>query len=248
MEKCKSCGERRVGEYCYSCGQRYFEYHDFSRVRSYLVSALALEQGLIKTTVDLLTNSKSFFQRYLGGITKIYTNPIAYLAAVMVWVLLVERWSDFNQEIGVSDGTLNLILYVISTLMIFSIAIVQKWFFRSRQLRFLERLIIAIYVVSGTFIFGTLTELLNILGLEITHGDLLLFDDEKWKYYVATFLLPIAYLLGPYYGSSLGSWVKTASVILLALALAFTFLLFIIFVGDALFGEMFFEYFDQIFA
>lgn len=78
---CMNCGVSRVGVYCHGCGQ----YHLAggmtiqSLVIEFLQRKLSIENGMLRTFIDLTVRPGSMIRAYVRGKRQTYTNPVGYL-------------------------------------------------------------------------------------------------------------------------------------------------------------------------
>jgi len=144
---CKNCNRSFTGKYCYNCGQKYIEKITFKSLFSKVFEIFELESGFILTLLTVLCKPKIFFDEYLSGKTKPYTNPILFMITIMAFIAILLHL-HFKFVLGGDGFDSNLTLYAYFTPYILLHFILIKAFYPKRYKELLNYFIISIYSIS----------------------------------------------------------------------------------------------------
>ncbi|MDC1067839.1 DUF3667 domain-containing protein [Candidatus Kapabacteria bacterium] len=155
---CKNCHTEHTANFCPNCGQKTIDKHTFRSVFSGIMEVVELERGFFKTLWDILIRPSAFFEGYLSGKTKPYTNPI-------VFFIVLASFSTVLINLFIKADKSMEQYHIISMVIISDIILIAIGYTLSlsKKLRFTEYLIVMIYVVA-------LTNVINyIIGIEGAH-------------------------------------------------------------------------------
>ncbi len=103
MTQCPNCNQQVVEKwnFCKSCGQR-LELPSLKGLLQEIVEAFTFEKGYLKTTLHLLFLPRRFYDRFFGGQSAKYTNPIAFLLITSGLKIVQWSWIEWKYYGGVS--------------------------------------------------------------------------------------------------------------------------------------------------
>jgi len=178
---CLNCSTEISDQFCPHCGQK----KDVKRLTWHsLVHEVAhffshIEEGFIKTSVQLVYRPGSTIREYLEGKRKTYYKPVAlYLVWVTIFLItrnLISRWMHYeNKSVGnilfFNQETGNYFVQHrnIFELLLLPIMALFAWLIITRpKLNYIETLTMGIYIFSVIGMFNTLQIILNGLLLRI---------------------------------------------------------------------------------
>lgn len=94
---CANCHAPRTGEYCHACGQQFQEDRLTVRglVMDFIVCKLGLENGLLRTLVDLTLRPAAMIRGYVDGRRQPYVDPVTHVLLVASTYLMLQGvWID----------------------------------------------------------------------------------------------------------------------------------------------------------
>jgi len=97
---CMNCGVSRVGEYCHGCGQHHLSggLTIQGLVVEFLQRKLSIENGMLRTFIDLTVRPGAMIRAYVRGKRQTYTNPVGYLLiAAGLTALTLPLWRDMYE-------------------------------------------------------------------------------------------------------------------------------------------------------
>lgn len=105
---CVNCQAPRTGEYCFRCGQQFQE--DSLTVRGlvmeFVMCKLGLENGLLRTIVDLTLRPAAMIRGYVDGRRQPYVDPVGYVLLVASTYLMLQGvWIDTLAAGSRADAT-----------------------------------------------------------------------------------------------------------------------------------------------
>jgi len=178
---CLNCGTEISDQFCPHCGQK----KDVKRLTWHsLVHEVVhffshIEEGFIKTSVQLVYRPGSTIREYLEGKRKTYYKPVAlYLVWVTIFLItrsLVSRWMHYE---NISVG--NILFFDHETgnyfvqhrnifeLLLLPIMALFVWLIITRpKMNYIETLVLGIYIFSVIGMLNTLQIIINGLLLRI---------------------------------------------------------------------------------
>ncbi len=178
---CLNCGTEISDQFCPHCGQK----KDVKRLTWHsLVHEVAhffshIEEGFIKTSVQLVYRPGRTIREYLEGKRKTYYKPAAlYLVWVTIFLItrnLVSRWMHYEAQsidnfLFFSKETGNYFVQHrnIFELLLLPILTLFAWLIITRpKMNYIETLVLGIYIFSVIGMFNTLQIIINGLLLRI---------------------------------------------------------------------------------
>ena len=148
VERCPSCGAKRVGPYCTECGQRFLNgRHSLANLAGGIVERLAsLEHGLVHTLVRLVVDPGVVIGDYLAGRTVMYVHPFAYLIVGFGVFALTWSW------MGGGGGDME--RWLLGALVLFLAAASRLVFWRA-GMNYAEHLILNMFLYAQAVLFLT---------------------------------------------------------------------------------------------
>ncbi|MEM7354917.1 MAG: ankyrin repeat domain-containing protein [Acidobacteriota bacterium] len=105
-DRCLNCETPRHGEFCSGCGQRFLADRLTlgSLWRHGVRQLFNLDQGLLRTMREMLTDPGGVARRYIGGARRSYLNPFTYLVVCSAISLLLHRSAERFGSLDVHDA------------------------------------------------------------------------------------------------------------------------------------------------
>jgi hypothetical protein len=167
LKQCKNCDQVGEGEYCSACGQRHLEQLDFATMRAHVQEFFDLERGYLKVTVDLFRRPGELLRSYIGGATRRYANPVTFFLTTLTISMLVSYWSTkFQEGRGLEDVEVWQTKAIVIGL-VFTNAVLHRWFFRNPPYSFYERLAASAYAMAGYNIVSAVIDIVESLATEL---------------------------------------------------------------------------------
>lgn len=173
---CLNCGTKLQGEFCVQCGQPAStgRINFKETIDSFLSIAFAFK-GPLRTTIRLLvTNPGKLFREYIGGKRKTYYKPVAFFILVTAVYIILRALIDFDplegesvkndlKELNAISAKMGEVFRLMSVninnilfLLVFSIALVFKLFFRKKY-NLAEYTSIALFIAGIYTMVKTIT-------------------------------------------------------------------------------------------
>jgi len=176
ITNCLNCGTALQGNFCSQCGQASSTGRITFKetINNFLGIAFAFEGPLWLTIRLLITNPGKLFREYIAGKRKTYYKPVAFFILVTAVYLILRAWigfdplaeesvkNDLEDLVAISPrmGEIFRLMSVninnILFLLVFSIALVLKLFFRKKY-NLAEYTSIALFIVG----FYTLVKIIT---------------------------------------------------------------------------------------
>jgi hypothetical protein len=144
---CKNCYTEYQANFCPNCGQKTIEKHSFKNVFSGVLEIIELERGFFRTFWDIVRRPKEFFEGYLNGKTKPFTNPILFMfstqSILLFIIFIILSYNDYK------DPNNERVIYYIKffiEVIIFSLIFYKLSINKGQQ--YINGLIISIYFIS----------------------------------------------------------------------------------------------------
>lgn len=147
INTCKNCKSKFTGNYCYNCGQKYIEKISIKSLFSKVFEIFELESGFILTLLTIICKPRIFFDEYLSGKTKPYSNPIVFMITIMAFIAIMLHL-HFKYVLGGEGFDSNFTLYAYFTPYILLHFILIKAFYPKRYKELVNYFIISIYSIS----------------------------------------------------------------------------------------------------
>jgi hypothetical protein len=212
---CMNCGATRVGEYCHECGQHHLSTLTIQgMVLEFLQRKLSLENGMLRTFIDLTVRPGAMIRAYVRGKRQTYTNPVGYLLiSAGLTALALPLWEDrYTQSVaeGLDGGTATAMVQVslwmerhgaatVLLLCLFFVPLLRVLF--DEEIRTAESFVFAF------FAFGHIT-LWNLLLIPFA----MVFSEDPFAFVnnVGFFMLVgmLLYAAGGYFGTRFTTFLK----------------------------------------
>lgn len=114
---------------------------------SSVVGVLGLEKGLIKTFWEIIRYPHIFFDNYIKGKTKPYSNPIVFIiSSIAIYLFITSITTHYKPESNYNINNASLYLSLFINIIIYSTLIYL--FFKTKFKKFINYLIISTYLMS----------------------------------------------------------------------------------------------------